>query len=258
MQSKKWLSLFTALLLVVQSAVVLTGAEEPAVSPADVSAEPGAAVVYEAEETAAAEPGTSSTASAMAAATASGLYITDSYVNPLYEGLTVGELPADTAESGFRLMTEEADVVFHDTAEEAAEVLLPEWSETMDRFTQSAEHLKRTSYQFADFAYDEDAPVLWAAVSTYDAPVRMQVTVSNYKPALYETLLNTEPNDMDGKAVYIGRDDALGDSFAVWEEGGERYVQIRFTGAGDDDIRKGIEEILKLSFESIAESGKES
>ncbi len=124
MQSKKWLSLFTALLLVIQSAVVLTGAEEPAVSPADVSAEPGAAVVYEAEETAAAEPGTSSTASAMAAAAASGLYITDSYVNPLYEGLTIGELPADTAESGFRLMTEEADVVFHDTAEEAAEVLL--------------------------------------------------------------------------------------------------------------------------------------
>ena len=124
MQIKKWLSLFTALLLVVQSAVVLTGAEEPAVSLTDVSADPGAAVVYEAEETAAAEPGTSSTASAMAAAAASGLYITDSYVNPLYEGLTIGELPADTAESGFRLMTEEADVVFHDTAEEAAEVLL--------------------------------------------------------------------------------------------------------------------------------------
>lgn len=138
-----------------------------------------------------------------------------------------------------------------------AEHLLPEWNETMDRFMQSAGNLKRTSYQFSDFAYDEDAPVLWAAVSAYDAPARMQVTISNFRPALYETLGNTEPNDMGGKAVYIGKDDALGDSFAVWEEHGGRFVQIRFTAGRDDDIRKGIEEIMKLPFASIEESEKE-
>jgi len=140
----------------------------------------------------------------------------------------------------------------------AVEPLLPGWMETMDRFMQSSEKLKRTSYQFSDFAYDGDAPVLWAAFSTYDAPVRMQVTVSNFRPALYETLSKTEPNDIDGKAVYIGRDAALGDGFAVWEEGAEQYVQIRFTGGRDDDIRKGIEEIMKLPFESVAKGGKEN
>lgn len=126
MLSKKWISLFTALLLVVQSTVVLAGANEPTESLTDApTADPGSAVVYEAEETAAAEPGASSSiANIMAAAAVSGRYITDFYVNPLYEGMTTGKLSSAEEETGFRLMTEETDVVFHAAIEDAADVLL--------------------------------------------------------------------------------------------------------------------------------------
>jgi len=143
---------------------------------------------------------------------------------------------------------------------DAAELILPQWRDRMDRIMQSTGGLKRTSYQFVDFSYDEDAPILWAAIAEYDVPVKMQVTVSNFQPALYEVMESADPNDIEGRTVYLGKDASLGDCFAIWKENDEWFIQVRFVDGIDKDhqIKKGIEEILNLPFESISGNEEEN
>jgi len=142
---------------------------------------------------------------------------------------------------------------------ETGALLLPERQKLLDSALQSQGSLRRTDYQFVDFSFDEDAPVLWAAIGRYDAPVEMEVTLSNFQPALYDALSSAAPNTLANHSVYMGEDAALGDSFVLWQEGSE-FVQIRIFGGAklnDQEKKKGIEAVLQLPLEAALAQNKE-
>ena len=143
---------------------------------------------------------------------------------------------------------------------ETAASLLPEWQNQLDSVLQSQGSLHRTDYQFVDFSFDEDAPVLWAAIGRYDAPVEMEVTLSNFQPVLFDALSSAAPNTLANRSVYLGEDTALGDSFAIWQEG-SAFVQVRMFGGAkwnEQEQKKGIEAVLQLPLETALAQSEES
>lgn len=107
--------------------------------------------------------------------------------------------------------------------------------------------IKRTDYQFSDFAMNENSLPMWFASAVYEGQQAVKLTVSNFPTTLHSALKDGEPTRFGSREIRTGVDTATGDFFAVWQHG-EYHVQLRTSGAGlsDREKRACIETMLEL------------
>lgn len=93
--------------------------------------------------------------------------------------------------------------------------------ETMEKYDKAtnidAPDIRRTAFQFNEFALDENAPYLWVALATYQAKAEIELSIASFRTASASALLAAEASTVDGHSVYAGVDEQTGAFYAVWE-----------------------------------------